>query len=228
MGQMGEKSEHHCIEYTIGASSLGLILLAGHAGGIVRVAFGEPEQGDTPLEQLLRSELPYALVRRNDARLAGWLGALVRYVDGDSDRLDLPIAVSGSRFQQRVWAALCRIPRGETRSYADVARSIGSPRGARAVARACATNRVAVLIPCHRVVASDGGLGGYYYGLHRKRVLLERESSQCAWPEAHATLRSCTTGRPHTKPESRPRPGSGSGPATHSGDIDESRATEVR
>jgi AraC family transcriptional regulator of adaptative response/methylated-DNA-[protein]-cysteine methyltransferase len=221
---MGNANESHCIEYTTGESSLGLILLAGHQGGIVRVAFGEPEAGDTPLEQLLDSELPYALIRRNDARLAGWLDALVRYVDGRSDRLDLPIAVSGSRFQERVWAALRRIPRGETRSYADVARALGSPRGARAVARACATNRVAVLIPCHRVVASGGGLGGYHWGVERKRILLERESSPSAMPEAHATLRSFTSGRAsaNTTGQQQGRPSS------EIGEIDEPRTREVR
>jgi AraC family transcriptional regulator of adaptative response/methylated-DNA-[protein]-cysteine methyltransferase len=187
---MGQMSVDHCIEYTIGESTLGLVLLAGHRGGVVRVAFGDEARGAEPLEQLLRDELPYAVIRRNDARLAAWREALVRYVDGRSDRLDLPIDVRGSRFQERVWDALRRIPRGETRSYADIARQVGSPRGARAVARACATNRVAILVPCHRVVASDGGLGGYHWGTERKRILLERESVGAADPVAHATLRS--------------------------------------
>jgi AraC family transcriptional regulator of adaptative response/methylated-DNA-[protein]-cysteine methyltransferase len=214
---MGRVNENHCIEYTIGESSLGLILLAGHEGGVVRVAFGDREAGEAPLARLLESEMPYAVIRRNDARLARWRDALVGYVDGRSDRLDLPIAVSGSRFQERVWAALRRIPRGETRSYADVARMVGSPRGARAVAQACATNRVAVLIPCHRVVASGGGLGGYHWGTERKRVLLERESTSAVHPAAHATLPSLAPGRPGERTREATR-----------GDIDESRAAEVR
>jgi AraC family transcriptional regulator of adaptative response/methylated-DNA-[protein]-cysteine methyltransferase len=222
---MGRMNESHCIEYTIGASSLGPILLAGHEGGVVRVAFGDGGDGEASLARLLESEMPYAVIRRNDARLARWREALVRYVDGESDRLDLPIAVSGSRFQERVWAALRRIPRGETRSYADVARMVGSPRGARAVARACATNRVAVVIPCHRVVASDGGLGGYHWGTERKRILLARESASASEVVAHATLPSHTPGRPDEHPTERPRQRHRQ---KHRGDVDEPRTTEVR
>ena len=102
----------------------------------------------------------------------GW----IYYVDGHSTRLDFPLDVSGSRFERRVWAALRRIPRGETRTYGEVASSLGVEKGARAVGRACASNPVALAIPCHRAVAKGGELGGYRWGIARKRSLLEREA----------------------------------------------------
>ena len=96
-------------------------------------------------------------------------------MEGPSTRLEIPLDVSGSRFERRVWSALREIPRGETRTYSEVADSLGVPKGARAVGRACASNPVAVAIPCHRVVAKNGELGGYRWGLARKRSLLQRE-----------------------------------------------------
>jgi AraC family transcriptional regulator of adaptative response/methylated-DNA-[protein]-cysteine methyltransferase len=112
----------------------------------------------------------------------------VRFGNDDPEPLD----VRASRFQRRVWDALCAIPRGRTRSYSELAAALGMPRGARAVARACATNPVAVVVPCHRVVARDGGLAGYRWGVERKRALLDREGIQslegvegdCANPSA--------------------------------------------
>jgi AraC family transcriptional regulator of adaptative response/methylated-DNA-[protein]-cysteine methyltransferase len=137
-------------------------------------AFGD----DAPrLEALLAAEFPYAEMRRDDAGLEAWSDALVAGVDGGGSRADVPLDVSGSRFQRRVWDALRAIPRGQTRAYAEVAAEIGAPAGARAVARACAQNPVPVAIPCHRVVPRHGGTGGYAFGAWRKRALLAAEAA---------------------------------------------------
>jgi AraC family transcriptional regulator of adaptative response/methylated-DNA-[protein]-cysteine methyltransferase len=162
------------IDYTIPDTTLGKLLVAASERGVCRVAFGA---SDGELEALLRKELPFAALVRDDVGLKPWSEALVSYVDGHAERLDVPLDVAGSRFRLRVWEALRAIPRGATRSYAEVARSIGAPRGARAVAQACARNPVAIAIPCHRVVGSGGKLGGYAFGLARKRALLAREGA---------------------------------------------------
>ncbi|MDH4065090.1 MAG: methylated-DNA--[protein]-cysteine S-methyltransferase, partial [Acidobacteriota bacterium] len=107
---------------------------------------------------------------------AEWVRAVVQHLRGELPRLDLPIDVRATAFQWKVWRALQAIPYGQTRAYAEVARSIGQPTAARAVARACATNPVCLVVPCHRVVQTDGGLGGYRWGVERKKRLLERES----------------------------------------------------
>lgn len=164
--------ETRAIDYHIASCSLGRVLVAGTERGVCHVRFGETE---AELEAGLRAELPCALLRPEPIRLKPWSDAVVSYADGRSAHLEVPLDVRGSRFQQRVWAALRGIARGETRSYSELADSLGMPRGARAVARACAANPVAVAIPCHRVVARDGSLGGYRYGLARKRTLLMRE-----------------------------------------------------
>jgi AraC family transcriptional regulator of adaptative response/methylated-DNA-[protein]-cysteine methyltransferase len=103
---------------------------------------------------------------------------IVEHLRGKQASLDLPIDVQATAFQWKVWRALQRIPPGETRAYAEVARAIGKPKAVRAVARACATNPVAIVVPCHRVVRTDGGLGGYRWGLDRKKRLLAREKAQ--------------------------------------------------
>ena len=129
------------------------------------------------LEAALRREYPAAMVERRDGELRGWAGAVVARIAGDEAER-LPLDVRGTAFQSRVWEALQRIPRGATRSYAEIARDLGQPSAARAVARACATNRLAVVIPCHRVVREDGGLGGYRWGVERKRELLRAEKAE--------------------------------------------------
>src|ERR1700682_4209640 len=103
---------------------------------------------------------------------------VVSHVSGEQPELDLPLDIKGTAFQRRVWEALQRIPRGSTRTHSALARAIGRPNGQRAVARACATNPVSILVPCHRVVREDGGLAGYRWGLERKRELLEHEAGQ--------------------------------------------------
>lgn len=161
------------IVFDIVACQLGPLLVAASERGVCHVRFGEEE---SELERDLRSEFAFAVLRRDPVALKVWCDMLVSYIDGHSPRLELPLDVSGSRFQQRVWDALRRIPRGETRSYGRVARELGVAAGARAVARACAANPVAVAIPCHRVIRSDGRLGGYHWGLERKRILLAAEA----------------------------------------------------
>jgi AraC family transcriptional regulator of adaptative response/methylated-DNA-[protein]-cysteine methyltransferase len=162
------------IEFAIVPSSLGDLLIAASEKGVCQVRFADP--GVDMKEELAR-EFPFAELRENPVRLEPWSDALVSYVDGHSTRLEVPLDVSGSRFERRVWAALRSIPRGETRTYGEVASSLGVAKGARAVGRACASNQVALAIPCHRVVARGGELGGYRWGLARKRYLLEREAA---------------------------------------------------
>jgi AraC family transcriptional regulator of adaptative response/methylated-DNA-[protein]-cysteine methyltransferase len=162
------------IRYTLLASPLGRLLLAATPRGICAVYLGDADAG---LEARLRREYPEAEVRRDDAGFNPWSDELLRHIDGRQPHLDLPLDVRATAFQWRVWQALRAIPYGSTRSYAEIARAIGQPAAARAVARACATNPVAVLIPCHRVVREDGGLGGYFWGVERKQALLDREKN---------------------------------------------------
>lgn len=171
------------IRYAIAPCAFGRVLVAGTARGVCNVRLGD---ADPELEKGLAEEFPFAtLVRGSEPRPGGpgdggvdaWCRAVVRYLDGGSAGLRVPLDVRASRFQRRVWDALRRIPRGETRSYGELAASLGVPTGARAVARACATNPVAVVVPCHRVVARNGGLAGYRWGIARKRALLELEGA---------------------------------------------------
>jgi AraC family transcriptional regulator of adaptative response/methylated-DNA-[protein]-cysteine methyltransferase len=160
------------IRYAIVDSALGRLLVGATEQGVCAVTMGDDERS---LEAALRQEYPKATLERTDEILGGWVEAIVRQLEGNSASLSIPTDVEGTAFQHRVWKALREIPAGETRSYSEVAASIGSPTSARAVARACATNRVAVVIPCHRVVREGGALGGYRWGLERKKRLLERE-----------------------------------------------------
>ena len=163
------------IHYAILPCSLGRLLVAATARGVCNVRFGDE---DPELEKGLAEEFPFAVLGPGDARVEAWCRAVVRYVDGETTRIRVPFDVRASRFQRRVWDALCSIPRGTTRSYSELATSLGMPRGARAVARACATNPLAVVVPCHRVVTQDGALGGYRWGVERKQALLAREGAR--------------------------------------------------
>lgn len=162
------------ITYTTTESSLGWLLLAATERGLCAIRFGDSAAA---LEQALPGAFPIATIRRDDVRLHPWVDALLAAVDGRQPQLDLPLDAQATAFQSRVYAALRAIPWGETRSYGEVARAIGQPTAARAVAQACASNSLAVVIPCHRVVRDDGALGGYRWGVERKRVLLAREAS---------------------------------------------------
>jgi len=154
--------------------SLGRLLLAATERGVCRVTMGEH---DDALEAGLKSEYPAAEIQRDDAGLRDWSAALSAHLAGHELRLNLPLDLKASAFQLKVWEALKAIPYGTTRTYSEVARAVGQPKAARAVGHACATNPVAVIIPCHRVVQTGGGLGGYGWGLKRKRILLDGEKA---------------------------------------------------
>lgn len=162
------------IRYVVVPSPLGQLLVAATDRGICRISLGESA---APLERDLRKEFPAATITSDAGGLNAWVNAIVRHLEGREPHLDLPLDIRATAFQQRVWAALKKIPYGATRSYLAVAKAIHQPRATRAVAKACATNPVAIAIPCHRVVREDGELGGYRWGIERKRQLLERESS---------------------------------------------------
>ncbi len=153
-------------------SPLGRMLIAATDKGICAIQFGDSEQ---QLQQGLMREFPFAVRRRDDAAMSQWRESLTRLIQGHELHPSLPLDIRATAFQRRVWEALQKIPRGETRSYSAVAKNIGMPKATRAVARACATNPVAVAIPCHRVVRQDGELGGYRWGIERKEQLLAME-----------------------------------------------------
>ena len=164
------------IRFATAPCPYGQLLIAATDRGICRVSLGDAA---AVLENDLRAEFPAAEIVRDPppGTLTPWVGAIVAQLAGRAEPLDLPLDVRGTAFQRRVWEALRTIPYGSTRSYSAIARAIGKPRATRAVARACATNPAALVIPCHRVVREDGGLGGYRWGVERKSALLEREGS---------------------------------------------------
>ncbi len=160
------------IGYTIVACHLGRLLIAATQRGVCAVSLGDD---DTALETALHAEYPAAIIQRSDQDFALWVEAILAYLDGNQPHLDLPLDLQATAFQWRVWQALRAIPYGKTRSYSDIARDLGQPTAIRAVARACATNPVSLVVPCHRAVGVDGSLRGYRWGLERKRALLEQE-----------------------------------------------------
>lgn len=160
------------IFFTLARCRLGRLLLAGTERGLCAVYLGD---SDAELEAELANDFPAVVLRREDAALSAWANTLVNHLDGRQPCLDLPLDVRATAFQWRVWQELRAIPYGSTRSYRDVACALGRPNAVRAVARACATNPVSLVIPCHRVVRTDGGLGGYRWGLERKQALLVQE-----------------------------------------------------
>ncbi len=162
------------IAFSIVACPLGRLLAAATQRGVCAVALAD---SDAELEAALSAEFPEAELHRSDEEVGRWAAAIVAHLQGTQPALDLPIDIRATAFQRRVWEELRRIPRGETRTYREIACAIGHPTAARAVARACATNPVALVIPCHRVVRGDGGEGGYRWGIGRKRALLESEAA---------------------------------------------------
>lgn len=162
------------IEFTTVECDLGIMLVARTKRGICSVSFSD----DRPdLISSLGAEFPNADIVEDSSGLEAIVRGILDHLAGRSRRLVLPLDLQATAFQLQVWEMLRKIPYGETRSYAEIAEQIGDRRKVRAVARACATNRVALVIPCHRVVASDGRLSGYRWGIERKKKLLERESS---------------------------------------------------
>jgi len=163
------------IEYVTAKTSLGTLLVGATDRGVCAVTLGNDAK---TLEAALEQEYPAATrthVATPSSSLSGWVAEIIEAVDSDRVRLDIPFDIQASAFQWKVWHELQKIPFGETRSYGEIATAIGSPKAVRAVASACANNRAAVVIPCHRVVRQSGALGGYRWGLERKRRLLEKE-----------------------------------------------------
>ena len=161
------------IRFAIGDCSLGSILVARSAKGLCAILLGDDPEA---LLRELQDRFPEAELLGGEERFERQVAAVIEFVDAPALGLKLPLDVRGTAFQQRVWQALRKVPAGDTVSYADIARRIGAPRSVRAVAQACAANTLAVAIPCHRVVRSDGALSGYRWGVERKRALLDREA----------------------------------------------------
>lgn len=159
------------IRWTMFDTMLGQALIAITERGICRLSFDEDGQA-------LMQRFPRAHIIMDAAALGAFVTAALRAIDVPSSPIDVPLDVGGTAFQQSVWRELRHIPAGETRTYADIARAVGNPSAVRATGAANGANRVAIIIPCHRVIRSGGALGGYAYGLERKRMLLARESKQ--------------------------------------------------
>jgi AraC family transcriptional regulator of adaptative response/methylated-DNA-[protein]-cysteine methyltransferase len=162
------------IRYTIADTPVGRVLIATTERGVCAVELGA---NDADVERVLRADFPNATIDRDDEARETWVRAVLDRVrdPGHGWAHRIPLDLAGTDFQRRVWDALRAIPVGETRSYAEVARAIGEPKASRAVANACASNRVAVVVPCHRVVRGDGEIAGYKWGVERKRKLLAAE-----------------------------------------------------
>lgn len=160
------------IGYTIAGTSLGRVLVAQTEKGVCAVRIGE---SDKQLEAELRNEFANADISRSEEKLSRVVKQVVNAAEGHGISADIPLDIRHTAFQGKVWQALRNIRAGETRSYAEIAKAVGDPKAVRAVARACATNPVALVIPCHRVVRSDGELSGYRWGVERKKKLLESE-----------------------------------------------------
>ncbi|MFZ5723796.1 MAG: bifunctional DNA-binding transcriptional regulator/O6-methylguanine-DNA methyltransferase Ada [Pseudomonadota bacterium] len=162
------------IRFAVGQCSLGAILVAESARGICAIQLGDDPEA---LVRALQDRFPAAVLVGDDDAFAQRVATVVGFVETPRRGLDLPLDIRGTAFQQRVWQALRDIPAGQTASYTEIANRIGAPKSVRAVAGACAANLLAVAIPCHRVVRSDGGISGYRWGVERKRALLDREAA---------------------------------------------------
>ncbi len=160
------------IRFAVGECSLGSILVAATDKGVCSILLGDDP---APLVEEIQRRFPQAEIIGADREFERMVATVVGFVETPAAGLDLPLDIRGTAFQQRVWQALRRIPAGATASYSEIARRIGAPKSARAVAQACGANRLAVAIPCHRVVRNDGSLSGYRWGVERKRELLARE-----------------------------------------------------
>ena len=163
------------IRYVVTDSQLGPLLVAATSKGICRLTFGEDEGA-------LRRRFPNADIRKDDGTIAGWVEGALTAIDRPESAPELPIDVRGTAFQEKVWQELRKIPLGQTRSYADIAAAVGQPGAVRAVGTANGSNPVSVLVPCHRVIRSDGSLGGYGGGLPNKVKLLAAEGITLGQP----------------------------------------------
>jgi AraC family transcriptional regulator of adaptative response/methylated-DNA-[protein]-cysteine methyltransferase len=164
------------IAYTIVTSPFGRMLVGATDRGVSAVSFGD---SDAPLEKHLRDEYEGAAITRDDAAMRPWVERVLRVCERGETRDDLlPLDIRATAFRMRVWQELRKIPRGETRTYADIARAVGEPKASRAVGNACHVNPVSMVIPCHRVVRTDGSLGGYGWGIERKKKMLKVEGAR--------------------------------------------------
>ena len=159
------------IVFEIKDSPFGRLLVAATEQGICHLSLGE----DDHLIAELHKDFPKAQIKQGEGRLKGWIGDILTHLDGRLPHLTLPLDIRATAFQAQVWQALQKIPFGETQSYKEIALSLGKPKSARAVGRACASNPVSLVIPCHRAVGSGGSLTGYRWGIERKAALLEHE-----------------------------------------------------
>ena len=182
-GGRGMKIRYHTVD-----SDFGKLLVAGTERGVCAVHLAND---DSELGIALRGEYPEAIIERDEGSLRHWVGEIIEYLQGARVRLDLPLDIQGTAFQFRVWRALQKIAYGATKTYGEIAQAIGQPGAARAVGHACGTNPVPLIIPCHRVVGSNGKLGGYGLGLDRKRKLLAQEAQAM---ESTATGQTARTG----------------------------------
>lgn len=186
------------ISWATANTPLGLLMMAATDRGLCSVQIGNDSAA---LAAQLAREFPGAVItpmksgrgRKNAGQFAAWMQALKDHLSSVSLRLDLPLDIQGTAFQMKVWRYLMRIPAGEVQSYSEVARAIGKPSAVRAVASACARNRLAIVIPCHRVIRGDGGMGGYRWGLERKRSLIAQE--RAAWAGDQETRATQTPSR---------------------------------
>jgi AraC family transcriptional regulator of adaptative response/methylated-DNA-[protein]-cysteine methyltransferase len=170
------------IRYTLADSALGTLLVAATERGVCAVYLGDDE---TQLVADLATEYPAAALERDGDQLNAWVAQIVERANGVEHAMNLPLDVQATAWQQRVWDALRAIPAGTTRTYGQIAALLGQPGAARAVGRACATNPIALVIPCHRAVASDGKMHGYRWGVARKQKLLAQEHAIVVEQEQH-------------------------------------------
>ncbi|MBT0726463.1 bifunctional DNA-binding transcriptional regulator/O6-methylguanine-DNA methyltransferase Ada [Rosenbergiella australiborealis] len=169
-----EGGEGSTIYFALGQCSLGAILVAQSEKGICAISLGDDPE---PLINQLQTQFPHAELRGGDNHYEQYIADVIRYIEQPRLTWHLPLDIQGTVFQERVWRALREIPIGTTASYSDIAERLGAPKAVRAVAQACAANRIAVIIPCHRVIRRDGSLSGYRWGIDRKQVLLSREKA---------------------------------------------------
>lgn len=168
-----EEASKNIIRYSVKKCSLGNVLIAATERGICTILLGETADF---LIQDLRQRFPKDELEKADVALANWVSYTTEFIEKPRQEFNLPLDIRGTAFQQRVWHTLKEIPVGKTVSYTEIARQIGSPKAVRAIAQACASNSLAVVIPCHRVIRSDGALSGYRWGVERKQALLNREA----------------------------------------------------
>ncbi|MFT3929353.1 MAG: methylated-DNA--[protein]-cysteine S-methyltransferase [Spongiibacteraceae bacterium] len=182
------------IRYGSAPCTLGVLLIAATDKGICSIEIGDGAQA---LIEALRAHFPHAQLLPMDAQIEHWLRELVQFIEQPNgvlqqSALQLPLDIQGTAFQRQVWQALRDIPLGSTASYADIAARIGKPKAVRAVATACASNKLALAIPCHRVIRGSGELAGYRWGVERKRALLQRESAAKTTPDSERSTREPT------------------------------------